>query len=114
MEIDWQGISNSGTAAGSTRVIDWRITLEKYKAFQVRLGQWKINYNRERVDSSGKQTMVERSISNSVFTIDRQMGILVMGRLFPGKAYDINYYAGVFNGSGRGAVSYTHLRAHET
>ncbi len=105
MEMDWQGISNSGTAAGSLRVLDWRITLEKYKAFQVRLGQWKINYNRERVDSSGKQTMVERSISNSVFTIDRQMGILVMGRLFPGKAYDINYYAGVFNGSGRGEAN---------
>ena len=105
MEMDWQGTSNSGTNAGSTRVLDWRITLEKYKAFQVRLGQWKINYNRERVDSSGKQTMVERSISNSVFTIDRQMGILVMGRLFPGKAYDMNYYAGVFNGSGRGEAN---------
>ena len=105
MEMDWQGTSNSGTAAGSTRVIDWRITLEKYKAFQVRLGQWKINYNRERVDSSGKQTMVERSISNSVFTLDRQMGILVMGRLFPGKAYDMNYYAGIFNGSGRGEAN---------
>ena len=49
--------------------------------------------------------MVERSISNSVFTIDRQMGILVMGRIFPGKAYDINYYAGVFNGSGRGEAN---------
>ena len=49
--------------------------------------------------------MVERSISNSVFTIDRKMGILVMGRLFPGKAYDINYYAGVFNGSGRGEAN---------
>ncbi len=105
MEIDWQGSSNSGTAAGNTRVLDWRITLEKYKALQIRLGQWKINYNRERVDSSGKQTMVERSISNSVFTIDRQMGILVMGRLFPGKAYDMNYYAGIFNGSGRGEAN---------
>ena len=32
------------------------------------------DYNRERVDSSGKQQLVERSISNYWFTVDRQPG----------------------------------------
>ena len=104
-EMDLQSTADSGGSAGATRVIDWRIDLAKFKWATVRLGQWKINYNRERVDSSGKQTFVERSIVNSVFTIDRQVGVLVMGRLFPGTAYDIQYYAGVFTGSGRGEAN---------
>lgn len=104
-EVDLQSTANSGGSPGSTRVIDWRIDLAKYKTFTIRVGQWKINYNRERVDSSGKQTFVERSIVNSVFTIDRQMGVLAMGRLFPGKIYDVSYYVGVFTGSGRGEAN---------
>lgn len=104
-EVDLQSTANSGGSPGSTRVIDWRIDLAKYKSFTIRVGQWKINYNRERVDSSGKQTFVERSIVNSVFTIDRQMGVLAMGRVFPGKLYDFRYYVGVFTGSGRGEAN---------
>ncbi len=86
----------------STRVIDWRISMEKYPWASLRLGQWKINYNRERVDSSGKQQFVERSIVNRIFTIDRQMGAMLYGRLFPGTFADSRYYAGVFTGEGRG------------
>lgn len=104
-EVDLQSTTSSGTTAGSTRLIDWRIDLAKYKWATLRVGQWKVNYNRERVDSSGKQTFVERSIVTNPFTIDRQVGALLMGRVFPGKAYDFNYYAGVFTGSGRGEAN---------
>lgn len=104
-EVDLESSGDSGGSSGSTRLIDWRIDLAKYKTFTVRVGQWKVNYNRERVDSSGKQTFVERSIVNDIFTIDRQMGVMAMGRVFPGKLYDFNYYAGVFTGSGRGEAN---------
>ena len=104
-EVDLQSTSNSGSSAGDTRLLDWRIDLAKYQAFTIRVGQWKVNYNRERVDSSGKQTFVERSIVTGPFTIDRQMGVLAMGRMFPGKMYDFRYYAGVFTGSGRGEAN---------
>ena len=36
-------------------------------------------FNRERVDSSGRQQFVERSIINRTFTIDRQVGISFEG-----------------------------------
>jgi len=87
--------------ASSTRVIDYRITLQPISEFGIRVGQWKINYNRERVDSSGRQTFVERSIVNRIFTIDRQLGAMAQGRLFKGTHADLRYYAGVFNGEGR-------------
>ena len=103
-EVDWQPMRGDGNdaARASTRLIDWRIMLEKFKWAKLRIGQWKINYSRERVDSSGKQTMVERSIMNRVFTIDRQMGMMLYGRVNPGTILDANYYLGIFSGAGRG------------
>ncbi len=107
IEVDWQPTRSSGDdgSASSTRLIDWRIMLEKYKWLQLRVGQWKINYNRERVDSSGKQQFVERSIVNREFTIDRQVGAMVYGRLAPGTLFDSRYYVGVWTGSGRGEAN---------
>ena len=102
-EVDLQPSrdDDDSSTASSSRLIDWRITLDKYKWAALRVGQWKINYNRERVDSSGKQQFVERSIVNRQFTVDRQIGALIMGRVLPGTYADFNYYAGVFNGKGR-------------
>ncbi len=104
LEVDWQPGRDfdDDSEAASARMIDWRIMLEKYPWAKLRIGQWKINYNRERVDSSGKQTMVERSIMNRVFTIDRQIGMMVYGRVNPGTLLDANYYLGIFSGGGRG------------
>ncbi len=87
------------------RVIDWRIDIAKWEWFGVRLGQWKIDLNRERVDSSGRQQFVERSIVNRIFTIDRQVGIQARGHLFKGTPADMRYYAGIFNGEGRGTFN---------
>ncbi|MDA2929590.1 OprO/OprP family phosphate-selective porin [Acidobacteria bacterium AH-259-O06] len=85
------------------RLLDFRLTIDKYEWLQLRVGQWKSNYNRERVDSSGNQQFVERSIVNRAFTIDRQQGVMLFGHLMPGKPADSWYYAGVFTGTGRGA-----------
>ncbi len=104
-EVDWQPTRAAGTSGSDTRLIDWRIMLEKYKWLQLRVGQWKINLNRERVDSSGKQTFVERSIVNREFTIDRQVGAMLYGHLAPGTFADSWYYVGVFTGQGRGEAN---------
>ena len=103
-EVDLQPTRSSSKSSSnaSARVIDWRIDVAKSKAFGIRVGQWKIDYNRERVDSSGRQQFVERSIVNRVFTVDRQMGLGFRGRLFEGTGADLRYYAGAFTGEGRG------------
>ncbi len=104
-EVDLQPTRSAGTSGSDTRVIDWRIMLEKFKFLSLQLGQWKVDYNRERRDSSGAQQFVERSIVNSVFTIDRQVGAMLYGHLAPGTLLDSRYYAGVFTGSGRGEAN---------
>ena len=80
-EVDLQparDVDASSSSSGA-RVIDWRIDLAKWDWGGIRVGQWKIDLNRERVDSSGRQQFVERSIVNRVFTVDRQIGIQARG-----------------------------------
>jgi phosphate-selective porin OprO/OprP len=103
LEVDLQPSRNTddGSSSSSARVIDYRIDLAKWGWGGFRVGQWKIEHNRERVDSSGRQQFVERSIVNRTFTIDRQLGVQIRGRAFNGTRADMRYYAGVFNGEGR-------------
>lgn len=102
-EVDLQPARDVDADAQSSgaRVIDYRIDLAKWSWGGIRVGQWKIDLNRERVDSSGRQQFVERSIVNRVFTVDRQVGVQLRGHLFEGTPADLRYYAGVFNGEGR-------------
>lgn len=85
-----------------SQLLDLRFTVEKWKALQIRVGQWKAEYNRERRDSSGEQQFAERSIATRPFTLDRQNGLMISGRLWEGRAIDSHYWLGWFNGSGLG------------
>lgn len=85
----------------NTWLLDARVDYEVRSWLQLRAGQWKADYNRERVASSGEQQMVERSIVNRVFTIDRQNGAMVHGRVRQERPGDSTYWVGVFNGGGR-------------
>jgi len=84
-----------------SRLLDIRITISPKPWLRFRVGQWKIDYNRERVDSSGRQQFVDRSIVNREVTADRQVGAAVFGRFFPGTMADLYYTVGVFTGNGR-------------
>lgn len=70
----------------------------------VRAGQWKSEYNRERIDSSGKQQFVDRSLANYWFTLDRQMGTSVQLRLNEGEAFDSSVWIEYLSGRGLGAA----------
>ena len=85
-------------------LLDFRAQIEKYSFLKFRVGQWKARYSRERIISSGKQTGLERSLINRVFTIDRQQGVGLYGNLDGGGAANFNYWAEVLTGSGRGGA----------
>lgn len=78
-----------------------RFMVSKYRPFQFKVGLDKANFSRERVISSQRQQFADRSIVNREFTIDRQEGMEVFGRLFEGTSADSQYYLGVFEGAGR-------------
>jgi len=106
-EVDLQPARDVEADAQSSaaRVITWRADIAKYEQLGLRVGQWKVGYNRERVDSSGRQEFVERSIVNRVVTLDRQVGIAARGRLFKGSLADFRYDMGVYNGEGRSVAN---------
>jgi len=83
-------------------LLDLWVEPQPFEELGFRIGQYKVPYNRERFDSSGKQLFVERSIVTRPFTLDRQIGVTATGRLFGGKAVDSSYWVGVFRGTGRG------------
>lgn len=84
----------------SSTLLNARLTLVKDERLALHLGQWKIDYNRERVDSSGNQQFADRSIVNREFNLDRQDGAELHGRLFAGTPADSRYWVGVFTGAG--------------
>ena len=84
----------------SNTLLDWRVDVAKYDWATLRVGQWKVNYNRERVDSSGNQQFADRSIVNAAFTLDRQTGAMLSGALFPGTPAYLIYNVGAFTGIG--------------
>jgi len=88
-----------------SQMLDVELSLSRWTWLQLRVGQWKVTYNRERVDSSGKQQLVDRSIVNRVFTLDRQPGIMLAGHLAGGTPADLWYMAGLFNGNGQNAAN---------
>ena len=103
-EVDLQPTRDTDdeSFSSSSRLLDWRIDVAKWDWATLRLGQWKVDLNRERVDSSGRQQFVERSIANRAFTIDRQMGVQLRGHLFEETPADMRYWVGAFTGEGRG------------
>lgn len=86
----------------SSNLLDFRLMYEKIPWLKVKVGQWKVQYNRERIISSGKQQTMERSILTRVFTVDRQQGLSVFGHIKGEKLLNLNYWVSVFMGTGRG------------
>ncbi len=84
------------------RLLDARFTVAKWEWLQFSAGQWKAEFSRERVDSSGNQQFAERSITNRAFTVDRQKGVMLHGRVGKGQWWDSQYFSGLFTGNGRG------------
>ncbi|WP_252723211.1 porin [Pseudotamlana agarivorans] len=87
-----------------SNLLDFRVMFEKWKGFKIKVGQWKTYYNRERIISSGKQQMVDRSIITRPFTIDRQQGVSFFGRLFEASPADLTYHLSLLTGTGRGST----------
>jgi phosphate-selective porin OprO/OprP len=88
-----------------SNLLDFKVMFEKWRGFRFKFGQWKTDYNRERVISSGQQQMVERSIITRPFTLDRQQGIAVYGNVGDESLANFSYWLSVLTGAGRGATT---------
>ncbi|WP_286964906.1 porin, partial [Flavobacterium sp. UBA4854] len=88
-----------------SNLLDFRIMIEKWDWLSFKVGQWKTEFTRERFISSGEQQMVDRSLINRPFTVDRQLGAEVYGHLKGKGIADFNYWFAALTGTGRGSTS---------
>ncbi len=84
------------------RSLDAKITVARLPWLELSAGQWKVDYQREQIGSSGDQQFVERSIVNRAFTFNRQKGVSLHGRFGKDRPWDSQYWSGLFLGNGRG------------
>src|SRR6187551_2005791 len=85
-----------------SNLLDFRIMIEKWEGLRIKVGQWKVEYSRERHISSGEQQMMDRSVINRPFTVDRQQGVELYGHLKGNGVADFNYWVAILTGNGRG------------
>ncbi len=89
-----------------TPVLTWYLVFDQLRDLSLKLGQYKIPFNRQRVISSGNLEMVDRSMGNGEFNLDRDIGLEVFSKDVGGWGY-LRYHAGVFMGEGRDAYKMT-------
>jgi hypothetical protein len=87
-------------------VLDYYLDFTRNRDIQVRVGQYKISSNRQRVISSGNLQMVDRSRINAEFSLDRDMSIDIRSRDFLGKN-KMRYVLGISTGNGLNNPQFT-------
>lgn len=92
-----------------TPILTWYSEFTYIKHMIFKVGQYKIPFSKQRVISSGNLEMVDRSIANSEFNLDRDIGIEIYTKGFKSKHEDatIRYHAGIYTGEGRDQMSNT-------
>ncbi len=88
------------TGPKNTPILDWYVSFTHLTNLSARIGQFKVPFSRQRVISSGDLQLVDRSIANSEFNLDRDIGIDLYSENFL-KLDRIRYNAGVYFGEGR-------------
>lgn len=87
--------------SGERPILDLRLDIDLTDTLSIRAGQYKILYNRHRVDSSGKQQFAERSITTYAFTLDRQRGVSVIKDWAKDTRWDNKLTLAAFEGDSR-------------
>jgi len=96
--------SGTNTILRESPLLTWFLEFDHLKDLTLRVGQYKIPFSRQRVISSGNQQMVDRSIANGEFTLDRDIGFDIRSKNLLGLNL-FRYYLGIYNGEGRSAYS---------
>jgi phosphate-selective porin OprO/OprP len=82
---------------GSAALRDAYIEAAYYDWAKPRIGQYKVPFDREFLTSAFNLELIDRSIASSAFSLQRDIGIQLSGKLLQDQ---LNYAAGMFNGSG--------------
>jgi len=96
LQLNWIGDPNV------IRTLNLNWDPSKRRSFQLKVGQFKVPFGRQRLTSSGSQQFVDRSIVSSEFTQGLDIGMQLWGVLANST---VEYRAGIFNGKGESELT---------
>jgi phosphate-selective porin OprO and OprP len=99
---------SDGAPPGTSILLDWYWDFTQLRDLTLRVGQYKVPFSRQRVVSSGDLEMVDRSIVNAEFSLDRDIGVDLRSEDLFGLDM-LRYYLGVYAGEGRNTRSFYDL-----
>ncbi len=86
-----------GGNGGTVRVYEYNLSREFSPEFGLKIGRFKSPFGKQETTSSGRQSLVDRSLANEVFNIGRGQGIEAFGLVKAG-SQPVHYRVGVFQG----------------
>ncbi|MBL8976755.1 MAG: hypothetical protein JNK56_39515, partial [Myxococcales bacterium] len=89
-----------------TPVYDAYLQFEQLRDLTLRIGQYRVMYTRERNIADVNPLLIDRSLANSEFNVDRDIGLDIRSEDLGG-IQKLRYYAGVFLGEGRDYNKFT-------
>jgi len=92
------------TPQAKSPLLDWYFEFRHLRDARVRMGQYKVPFSRQRVVSSGNLQMVDRSLANGEFNLDRDVGLDIRSKDVAGLGL-FRYYAGVYMGEGHSSYA---------
>jgi len=100
------GFSNGDTESDLRLPLrDAYLTYTKLRDLNIRGGQMKVPFGRQRVNSSSALQMADRSMVVGELNLDRDAGVQVLSEDFLGLDGVLGYNVGVFSGDGRNRVA---------
>ncbi len=94
-----------GVVHGSP-VYDAYLQFEQLRDLTLRVGQYRVMYTRERNIADVNPLLIDRSLANGEFNVDRDIGLDIRSEDLGG-IKKLRYYAGVFLGEGRDQNKFT-------
>lgn len=80
-------------------ILDWYFTFDRFRDFTLVVGQYKVPYNHQRMTRITGLQLVDRSLANNEFTLDRDIGFDIRSKDLAGLG-KLRYYLGIYLGDG--------------
>lgn len=93
-------VNTRGGVPQTSPLFDFYVDLQHLRDFNVRIGQYKVPFDRQRIISSAKLQLVDRAITDAEFTLERDIGLDVHSDDLLGLNL-FRYYLGIYPGEGR-------------
>ena len=101
IQLDVERFRSGTGQSGNVRLEEAYVDLTSRPWTQLRIGQFKVPFGYEKMTSSGKLNLVDRSIVHTFFGVDQEPGINLFGQSFEKKfKYDVAITTGVSDNHG--------------